>query len=170
MNDILHLKGTLQERPNSNTPAARNVPRNAPNITSQQLKSLMSELQNLSNYWVKQNIIEGCLVDVYYIDVIAKSNRIKGFLSGSGSTNSSVVGARFGNEKKIKHVITHYVSDDVVKSTIEKLQKCIKFLNYSPGLCPAGTLIGLSENLGFQSILYAWSHEATTVHTMPTTI
>lgn len=129
MNDILQLKGTLQERSHTNPSGPRNVPKNAPTITSDQLKSLESELQKLNSYWTKQNIIEGCLVDVYYIDVIAKSNRIKGFFSGSGSANSSIVGARFGSGKKIKHVITHYVSGSVIGDTIKKLQGCIKLLD-----------------------------------------
>ena len=151
MNDILQLKGTLQERPNSNTPGSRNVPRNAPAITSQELNFLVGELQRLDKYWAGQSIIAGCLIDVYYIDVIAKSNRIKGLFSGNGPANSFVVGARFGNEKKIKHVITHYVSNDVVKDTVEKLQRCIKLLDEEFG----GTIAHDSiESLGNGNIKY----------------
>src|SRR5680860_1485883 len=61
--------------------------------------------------------------------IIAKSNRIMGFLSGGGSANSSVVGARFADEEKRKHIITHYVSNEVIKDTVEKLQHCIKLLD-----------------------------------------
>lgn len=148
MNDILQLKGTLQERQNSSTPGPRNVPKNAAAITSEHLKSLAVELQNLGKYWGKQNLIEGCLIDVCYIDVIAKSNRIKGFFSGSGSANSSVVGARFGNEKKIKHVITHYVSHDTLKSTIEKVQRCIKLLDQEfYGSITHATIAGLGKDV-----------------------
>jgi hypothetical protein len=129
MNDILQLKGTLQERVNDNKPGPRNVPNNAPAINSGQLKPLLRELQSLSKYWKEQNIIKGCLIDVCYTDVIAKSNRISGFFSGSGSVNSSVVGARFADEEKRKHLITHYVSDAVVENTIQKLQGCIKLLD-----------------------------------------
>jgi hypothetical protein len=129
MNDILQLKGTFQERPNSNTPGPRNIPKNASAITSQELKSFVGQLQRLDDYWTKQNVIEGCLVDVCYVDIIAKSNRIKGFFSGNGPTNNSIVGARFGNEKKIKHVITYYISSAVIKDTIKKLQGAIKLLD-----------------------------------------
>src|SRR5680860_290736 len=129
MNNILQLKGTFQDRPHSSGSGARNIPTNAPKITSKQLKFFIGELQNLSDYWARQNIIEGCLIDVCYIDVIAKSNRIMGFLSGGGSANSSVVGARFADEEKRKHIITHYVSNEVIKDTVEKLQHCIKLLD-----------------------------------------
>lgn len=129
MNDILQLKGALQERSNENKPSHRNVPKNSPSITSGQLNSLEEELQRLSNYWEEQNIIEGCLIDVCYTDVVAKSNRISGFFSGNGSVNNSVVGARFANMEKRKHIITHYVSQAVIKGTLEKLRGCIKLLD-----------------------------------------
>jgi len=129
MNDILQLKGILQNRPHSSRPGARNVPKNSPAITSEKLKSLVGQLQNLNDYWTRQNIINGCLIDVCYIDVIAKSNRISGLLSGSGSANNSVVGARFANEKMRKHVITHHVNEEVIRDTIKKLQGCIKILD-----------------------------------------
>ncbi|MFA6072156.1 MAG: S8 family peptidase [Janthinobacterium sp.] len=129
MNDIIQLKGTLQDRPNESKPGPRNVPNNAPSITSDQLKSLADVLLGLSKYWEGQNIIDGCLIDVCYIDVIAKSNRIKAFLSNGGSVNNSVVGARFANQEKRKHIITHYVSDEVIKDTVEKIQSCIKLLD-----------------------------------------
>lgn len=129
MNDILQLKGTLQQRSNDNTPGARNVPKNSPAVTSAHLAVLALELQGLAKYWEEQSLIEGCLIDVCYVDVIAKSNRISGFLSGGGSANSSIVGARFANEEERKHVITHYVSNEVVNDTIEKIQGSIKLLD-----------------------------------------
>lgn len=129
MNNILQLKGTLQERTNANKPGSPNIPKNASPIRSEKLKSLASDLQKLDKYWAKQKIIEGCLVDVYYIDVIAKSNRIKGFLAANGPANNSVVGARFGSKKNIKHIITHYVSSEVIKDTVDKLQRCGQLLD-----------------------------------------
>ncbi|MFH1145493.1 MAG: S8 family peptidase [bacterium] len=129
MNDILQLKGTLQERPHSGTPSSRNVPKNSPAINSDKLKSLVKQLQDLATYWARQNIIKGCLIDVCYIDVIAKSNRISGLLSSSGSVNDSVVGARFANEETKKHVITHHVSEEVIHDTIKKLEGCINLLD-----------------------------------------
>ena len=151
MNDILQLKGTFQERSNDKKPGPRNVPKNAPAITTEHLKSLEGVLERLNKYWAEQNIIEGCLIDVCYIDVIAKSNRIKGFLSARGSINNSVVGARFADEEKRKHVITHYVSGEVVRDTIEKLQCCIKLLDAEFN---GSITYGLIESIGKRDIKY----------------
>jgi hypothetical protein len=126
VNNILQLKGTLQERPNTNTPGGRNIPKNSPEVTSKKLQSLVAKLQILKKYWEEQTIIKGCLIDVCYIDVIAKSNRIKGLFSSNKPANDSIVGARFGD---LKHIITHYVSDEVVGETIKKLNGCINLLN-----------------------------------------
>lgn len=134
MNDLLQLKGTFQERPHSGTPVSRNIPLKASSITSDRLKKILSELENLRVFWKKQSIIAGCLVDVCYIDVIAKSNRITGYLSTfSSPANESVVGARFNEftdeEKGRKHIITHYVSDAIVDNTIKNINACIKLID-----------------------------------------
>jgi len=134
MNDLLQLKGTFQERPHPSTPGPRNIPAKASSIASIRLKKLLSELENLRAFWKKQSLIEGCLVDVCYIDVIAKSNRITGYLSTfSSPANESVVGARFNEftdeEKARKHIITHYVSDVIVGSTIKNMNACIKLID-----------------------------------------
>lgn len=130
MNNILQLKGTLQQRPNDNKPGPRNVPNSAAPITKEKLQKLLRDLLDLRDYWHRQSIIEGCLIDVHYIDVIAKSNRIKGyFYSGNESVNNTVVGAKFADEEKRKHVITHYISDRLLNNTIENLQSCIRLIN-----------------------------------------
>jgi len=129
MNDILQLKGVLQERPHSNRPGPRNIPKTASAITSLKLNKLADQLANLSDFWSQQTVIRGCLIDVCYMDVIAKSNRIKAVLAGTSSTNSSVVGARFGDEDIKKHVITHLVDSEVLTDSIEKLRGAAKLLD-----------------------------------------
>lgn len=129
MNDILQLKGDLQDRSSSNTPGPRNIPKNEAAITSAKLGGFVEQLQSLANYWTEENLIKGCLIDVCYIDVIAKSNRIQGYFSGSGSPNDYVVGARFVEEDKKKHVITHHISDEMINDTIQKLRGAIKLLD-----------------------------------------
>jgi len=130
MNNILQLKGAFQQRSNDNKPGPRNVPKNSSPITIKKLQSLLNDLQNLGNFWKRQNIIKGCLIDVNYVDVIAKSNRINGFFySGKEPVNNTVVGARFANEKNPKHVITHYVSSELLAHTIENLKSCIHLIS-----------------------------------------
>ncbi len=134
MNDLLQLKGTFQGRPHSSKPGPRNIPTKASNITSDQLNKLSSELKEVRSFWKKQDLIDGCLIDVCYIDVIAKSNRIVGYLStASNPANESVVGARFNEftkeEKERKHIITHYISDTVIDSTIKNVDACIRLID-----------------------------------------
>ncbi len=125
MNDILQLKGSLQHRPSAGKPGHRNGPTNASSITTKKLGYLLSELQELELYWDRQSIIEGCLIDVCYIDIIAKSNRVSGFFSKvSGSVNNSVVGARFAAGEVKKHVITHYIMKEILKKKIENFYRC----------------------------------------------
>lgn len=118
----------MQERPHSNKPGPRNIPKSAPAITSLKLNELADQLVHLSDFWSRQTVIRGCLIDVCYMDVIAKSNRIKGVLAGSSSTNSSVVGARFADEDIRKHVITHLVDSEVLTDSIEKLRGAANLL------------------------------------------
>lgn len=91
----------------------------------------MEDLKQLRNYWAKQSIIPGCLLDVCYRDVIAKSNRISGFLAAtSGHVNNTIVGARFASKDKLKkHIITHHVDKNVIEHTIKDLENTIQLLD-----------------------------------------
>jgi hypothetical protein len=129
MNNILQLKGDLQDRSSSNTPGPRNIPKNEPAVTSKKLGVFAEQLQRLADYWAEENLIRGCLIDVCYIDVIAKSNRIQGYFSGSGKPNDYIVGARFVEEDIKKHVITYHISDEMINGTIKKLRSAIKLLD-----------------------------------------
>lgn len=143
MNDILQLKGNLQQRSSDGKPSYRNIPKNAAPITTKKLESLLSDLKKLGDYWAKQNIIHGCLIDACYVDVIAKSNRISGYFSvASKSVNDSIVGARFvSNGKSRKHIITHYIDKEVIESTIRDLENCIQLLNKEFGGSISNTVI-----------------------------
>ena len=152
MNDILQLKGTMQERPHSSKTGPRNIPKKASAITSQKLNKLAEQLALLSIFWSDETVIQGCLIDVCYMDVIAKSNRIKGLLAVGTSANSSVVGARFADEEIRKHVITHHVEAGVIVDTIEKLCGAAKLLDAEFG--GSITYDGI-DSLGHKSIDYA---------------
>ncbi len=152
MNDILQLKGNLQDRSSSNAYGPRNIPKNEPAVTSEKINSLADQLQKLAHYWVGESIISGCLIDIHYIKVIAKSNRVKGyFSSGSGTPNDSVVGAKFADGDEKKHIITHHVSDHVVNDTISKLRGSAKILDEIFG---GSITYAQIERLGTQKIEY----------------
>ncbi|MFA6105807.1 MAG: S8 family peptidase [Patescibacteria group bacterium] len=131
MNDLLQLKGSFQQRPSKNRPGFRNIPKNAPPVTSKYLTTLSVGLEQLGEYWKKEKVLGGALIDVRYTTVVAKSNRISGFFSkGQMHANSTVVGARFSDsDREKKHIITHFVHGDIIDDTIEKLSKSIILLN-----------------------------------------
>jgi hypothetical protein len=130
MNDILQLKGSFQQRPHDGKPGPRNLPKGSAEIKDENLQQLLSDLEEISKYWANVKLIKGCLIDVYYKDVVAKSNRITGFLSGtSKDLINTIVGARFSNDIEKKHIITHYVSKEILDSTIENLRSSLEILN-----------------------------------------
>ena len=134
MNDLLNLKGTFQQENRNSRPGPPSLPANT-KVSVQHMKKLLDDLLILRDYWSKEKIITGALISVQYIDVIAKSRRISGFLSkGSVTANSSVVGAKFADvitpENVIarKHVITHYVSLMILEDSIKKLSSSIRIV------------------------------------------
>ncbi|WP_277294680.1 S8 family peptidase [Streptococcus hyointestinalis] len=103
------------------------LPQNAL-ITLDSLKSLYSSLVEVKKYWENNNIIDGNLISVYYNRVVAKSNRINGYFNvgkGNPVPNETIVGAKF-NDEKTKHIITHYISGDVLSQTIVVLSTVIE--------------------------------------------
>ncbi len=134
MNSVLQLRGTLNKQKSGGKPGPPNMPkRNGASVSVNRIENLITNLKALEKFWQKVNLIDGALVDVHYNDVVAKSNRIGGFLLGRGqkSTNYSVRGARFvdANTPSPKHVITHYVTDDIIKDSIKKAEISKKILD-----------------------------------------
>lgn len=129
MNNLLQLKGTFEQASSDSRPGAPNLP-SGKSVKFSQLEQLKKNLEELKIFWSKENIFSGALISVYYNKVAAKSNRIQGLLSKSSITaNSSIVGARFTNVESPKHIITHYVSMEIIDESIERLNICINILN-----------------------------------------
>lgn len=125
MNSLLQLKGKFEQVKGKNKPGAPNLPKGT-SVKIEQLESLLYDLNQLKIFWESDKLLSGALVNVIYTTVVAKSNRAKGLFSkGSLKANKSIVGAKFiGNEKK-QHVITHYVSMDILNYSIKKINTCI---------------------------------------------
>jgi hypothetical protein len=125
VNDVLQLRGTFQQRPSSGRPGSPNLPKKkGQSVGSAHLKKLAEQLKELDSYWKNEKLISGALIDVNYIDVIAKSNRISGYFNKGKKPNESVVGARFNNSdpKHPSHIITHYVNSGAIQDTIDKVE------------------------------------------------
>lgn len=128
MNNLLQLKGNFEQASNILKPGPPQLPAGK-SVDVNQLKRLQKQLKKMKEFWVKENIFPGALISVYYNKVAAKSNRIQGLLSkGNITSNSSIVGARFTNTNSPKHIITHYVSMEIIDESIERLNTCIDIL------------------------------------------
>ena len=125
MNNLIRLKGPLNEKKNLSTPGQAKFSANS-GTNVQKLISLKQDLQKLYAIWNKDQILEGALVSVYYDRIVPKSKRIKTLLSkGSELSNNSIRGAKFSDDGN-KHIITHFVDLDTIEINIQKLDKAIK--------------------------------------------
>ena len=131
MNDLLQLKGIFEQAKSNNKPQAPKLPSGEfIEVTASKLEKLKIDLLNLKKFWLEQQLFKGALISVYYNKLAAKSNRIQGLMSkGSKTANSFVVGARFTNNESPKHIITYYVSMEILEESISRINKSIQILN-----------------------------------------
>ncbi len=133
MNNILHLKGQFYQQNNSSRPGPPSLPKGAV-VKSEHMKSLKIQLQKILDYWQIDKTIKGALISVYYHNVVAKSNRIKGLLIKGGSDpNDSICGSKFFGNDPIQHVFTHYIKLEVLQESIERMQTCIDIIDSEYG-------------------------------------
>lgn len=129
MNQLLQLKGSFEQNDGKNKPGPPKLPKNT-SVKSSHLENLKRDILNLKEFWQKESYLSGAIISVFYNDVIAKSNRIKGFLStGKITANSTIVGAKFEGVNKKKHVITHYVSMEILDETLKRVSATIDIVN-----------------------------------------
>ena len=93
---------------------------------------LKKQLGAVIEYWAKDTLLDDKLVSMYYIGIIAKSNRIHCLLNAPGKkSNESIVGAKFSEAEngKRKHIMTHCVSVEILQKTVTVLDLCISILH-----------------------------------------
>ncbi len=129
MNNLLQLKGRFEQATSPNRPGAPNLPAGK-SIEVSRLENLLVNLNELKRYWRNENLLPGALITAYYNKIAAKSNRLRALLGNSSiSPNSSIVGAKFSSDTSPKHIITHYVSLEILNESILRLRNCIDILN-----------------------------------------
>lgn len=130
MNNLLQLKGRFEQASRTTDGfGAPNLPAGQ-SLNVSKLQDLLKNLKELREYWQGQTLLPGALISVHYIKVAAKSNRIQVLLGNiSNKPNNSIVGAKFSLNESPKHIITHYVSLDIINETIRKLTDTINILN-----------------------------------------
>lgn len=125
MNNLLQLKGKFEQVKGRSKPGGPKLPKGT-SVKIEQLESLFCDLKQLKMFWETDELLSGALVSIIYKTVVAKSNRAKGILSkGNFKANKSIVGAKFIGDEKKQHVITHYVSMDILNDSIKKITACI---------------------------------------------
>ena len=131
MNPLLQVKLRFTGEKNNQKPGARNLRAKAETST-EKIDELIDSLRAVLRFY-KDNprVTNDVMIDVWYNNIIAKSNRVRELLKPSRrSTNDTVVGARFSDAPvgEENHIITHYVSERTINKTIEELQVAKEFL------------------------------------------
>lgn len=133
MNEILQLKGTFEQKKVNSPSSLPNIPKNK-SVTIKHLLELKNNLEDVRVFWQNEKLKIKPLVSVYYFDVIAKSNRIKGILENNiNKNNASIVGAKFSNGDKKKHIITHCISNKTLDNAINNLEQVISAIKINFG-------------------------------------
>ncbi|MDY0277375.1 MAG: S8 family peptidase [Acholeplasma sp.] len=125
MNELLQLKGPFTQKSRTGNVGAPQL-RKKSYVEVDHLKALYDNLLGMFKFWSKEKLFDGALISAYYIKLAAKSNRLSILLSGDSKTpDETIVGVRFSDDIDEKHIITHFVSLDVIARTMELLSKAI---------------------------------------------
>lgn len=131
MNPLLQVKLRFTGEKNKQKPGARNLRAKA-ETSVEKIDELIDSLRSVLRFYRDNpRITNDMMVDVWYNDIIAKSNRVRRLLKPSRhSTNDTVVGARFSDapEGEENHIITHYVDEKAINKTVEELQVAKEFV------------------------------------------
>lgn len=133
MNEILNLKGNFSQKRRSGKPGASKLRENG-YVTVKHLKELKDNIIEIQNFWKKEEIAIKPLISVYYREIVAKSNRIKGILDNSmEKNNDSIVGIKFTKDGDKKHIITHCVENKIFDIAINNIEKVINIIQRNFG-------------------------------------
>lgn len=129
MNELLQLKGPFTSKSRTGNFGAPQLRKKA-YVEINHLKELYKNLFEMLKFWSKEKLFNGALVSAYYIKLAAKSNRLAILLSGDSKTpDETIVGVRFSDDIDEKHIITHFISLDVITRSMELLSKTIKVVD-----------------------------------------
>lgn len=125
MNELLQLKGPFTQKSRLANFGPPQLSKKA-SVDIRNIKALYDDLLGMFKFWSKEKLFDGALVSAYYNKLAAKSNRLSILLSENSKTpDKSIVGVRFTDDSDDKHIITHFVSLDVITRTMAYLAKTI---------------------------------------------
>ena len=145
MNKTLRLKGKLQTK-GAQRPGAPTLPSRA-TVTTANVEDKITQLKEVRDFWQKEKTPVSPLVEVHYRTVVAKSNRIRQLLAGpKKKPNDYIVGAYFETvDGRQCHVITYYVTMEIIDSTLRDLEACRKILENHGGCIDAAGLDSITK-------------------------
>lgn len=124
MNKALLLKGSLLSKKHSSGGGGRHFPQNSIPLSVKKLEKIKIELEAVLKFWQEEKIIgDKKIVTVYYDRLEAKSNRIHGIFSVK---NDTVLGVKFSDDEKPKHIITYGLSLIEIQNSIDRMAACIE--------------------------------------------
>ena len=155
-NDVLRLKGRLGTG-TAQQPGPPTLPAHT-TVTLPDVLERCGQLEEIRTLWRERNIPVPPLIEVHYIQVVAKSNRIRALLDDSGhGANGSIVGAAFEPvHGRPCHVITHCVPMRVLDATIARLDGCAGILHRMGGTITAEALGSITAE-GLPATARAWA-------------
>lgn len=131
MNPLLQVKLRFTGEKNTQKVGARNL-RTKDETSTEKIDGLIDSLRAVLRFYRDNpRITNKMMIDIWYNDIIAKSNRVRELLKQNGmTTNNTVVGARFSEaaEGEENHIITHYVDERAIENTIEELSVAKEFI------------------------------------------
>ena len=149
MNSLIRLTGDFQtargSRPGPATLPAKGT------VTTDKISHIRKSLETVLSKWPKNAIIKDILVSVEYRQIVAKSNRIREMLNGGKDQEPelSIRGARYldFNGNRPRHLMTHYVPETTILSTIDELRECERIVvDHFDGLMNADKMVELAKN------------------------
>lgn len=149
MNSLIRLTGDFQtargSRPGPATLPAKGT------VTTDKISHIRESLETVLSKWPKDAIIKDILVSVEYRQIVAKSNRIREMLNGGKDQEPelSIRGARYldFNGNRPRHLMTHYVPETTILSTIDELRECEQIIvDHFDGLMNADKMVELVKN------------------------
>lgn len=107
-------------------------------VTSHKIQLLIDELEYIYRYFKDNTIINGFIATIFYNRIAPKTSRVQRIFSHEKEAYENTVGARFGSNgldnkgnPRLRHIVTYFVSEYEILSTISELKAAKKVVDDS---------------------------------------
>lgn len=132
MNDLLQIKVPFGHISRKGQIGPSSLPANQ-SVDIEKLIYIAGRIKEQISFWENQSILSSALVNVEYIRVVAKSNRVRQLFNYKiDDINECIKGVKFvGDETNKRHVITYNLQLGSLKKSLEDLNCAIKIVEGS---------------------------------------